>query len=156
MPGDAAEGVGAGVVYFADHPAAFAFLRRRDARPQRVARPVGRVLHSQRLKDFLPREPLQRPRACGADELPQHDVAHIRVYELRPRRRLGLEVEHGGQRRLRAALVVGHRVVGNQAAAVEQELFDSDRLFAAGGEQRKVFGDGVGHAQLPALGQDHN
>ena len=134
---NAAEQVRPGVVYLASHPPVVALLGRGGTRAQRLGRQIARGGHSQGPKDVLSRELVHVLARDPPDELSQHQISHVGVDELRPRRRGRLEREDSAPGLLGAVAVVVQRVVGDQPALVRQQLEDGDLLLSVLSE----FGD---------------
>ena len=156
MPGHAAQGIGPWVVHLTDHPVTLTLLGGGTSPLEPLGRAVGGVVHAQRSEDLLGRKAVQRPPVHHPDQLAEHDVAHVGVVELGARLVNQGQVPDALPGLLRAVGVVGHRVVGDQSPAVQQQLLDGHGLLAIGGEGRDVAADRIREVDLPAFDQQHN
>src|SRR5688572_16005605 len=86
-------------------------------------------------------------------QLAEHDRPHVGVDELRPRLAGRFELPDALHRELRPVRVILHRVVGDQPAAVEQQMLDGDRVLPVLPEFGDVRRDRRVQVDLPALGQ---
>ena len=95
----------------------------------------------------------------AADSL--HDFAeqneiHIRVDELRPDRIQQLQFADSLDRFRGALVVVADGVVGEQAAVMDQQIVNRDRLLVVRGEFRQERRDLVAQPQLASFDQQHD
>jgi len=84
------------------------------------------------------------PAVDDSHQLAEHDVAHIAIAEVSARRVDRRQVPDTFPCLGRSVGVVFHRIVGDEAPAVQQQLFDCDLLLAAGSKRRDVLFDRVG------------
>ena len=116
----------------------------------------ARVGHSQWLENILAGELIQGFSAHHFDHLSEDDVADVGISEVgsrRPfeRKRVDSLPCFGG-----TVHVIGDVVVGDQAAAVKQQLLDCHVLLAVLSEIGEIFCDPVCDVQLSPLGQNHD
>src|SRR5207244_4031201 len=93
VPGNAAQVIGARIVDFAEHPAAFALLRRGTAFLEIGAGTKAGVFHAERLEDALLGEIVERRATDVRDDLAEQDVVDVAIGELAAGRRDRIEGE---------------------------------------------------------------
>ena len=162
VPRHAAEGPGAGVVDLPAEEDAVLLLGRRDPRDGKASplsdRAELRLGHPERVEDRPPRVDVERLPGHRADQLAEDLVARVGVDEplsrgvqeaalVLPREDLGGRPE-----------VEVHRVVGDEAAAVGEELLDGHLLplAAPGAEGGEVRHDRVVEADPALLDERHD
>ena len=89
-----------------------------------------RVGHAERLEDPFPGERAQVASARAFDQLAQDEKPDVGVAEPLAGPRDQFELGDSLPGGFRAVLVVGERIIGNEARAVAEELLDRDRGFA--------------------------
>ncbi len=162
MPRDAAEGPGAGIVDLAAEEDAVLLLGRRDPSDGK-ATPFSegtklRIRHSERVEDRPPRVDVERLPGHRSDQLAEDLVARVGVEEPLPRgvqepAPVLLREDLGGRSEVEV-----HRVVGDEAAAVGEELLDGHLfpLAASGAEGGEVRHDRVVEADPALLDERHH
>ena len=100
---------------------------------------------------MLAREDVERLPGDRLDQLPEDDVPDVAVRERGARIVRRRERVDAPERLRAAAAVVGEGVVGDQAARVEEELLDGDRLLAVRRERREVARDRRAELELALL-----
>ena len=113
-------------MHLAHHPTAVALLRRGRAGGQCAGRTKHAVVHAQRHEDVVPSELSQRHLRKMCYQFAEHDVIHVAVSETCSRLGSGNKLIDALQRLGSPVLIIGHGVVCQQSAGVQQELLDGD------------------------------
>ena len=114
------------------------------------------VGHAERFEDPFPGERAQVASAFAFDQLAQDEKPDVGVTEPLARARDQFELGDSLPGGFRAVLVIGERIIGDEARAVAEELIDRDRGFAVVVKLGEGADEPVSQTYLSFLDQDHD